>query len=372
MLLKRILLAVTAVFCALLLTAVGCLSPLSLPPEQNKERWKNPNWYIETVDSDGSRHQSISLNPSGNACISYSNYMTDATFLKYAYREGGHWEKETVEVTGSDSPSIALDSLGRPCIAYGSGDGDVVKFAVKNGDIWQMETVGECYAHVPISVSLALDASDTPHISYVDYLKHELKYAVRNGGEWQVETLRSNDVRDPTVIAVDSRGNPCISHAVESGEGINFAIWTGSGWDKGTVDQETGECRYNGIAVDTYDTIYIAYSCWNGLKYATRLGSGWDIETVEGNSIDELSLALDPLGNPHIVYVDDDYKSGALKYAWRSSSKWNTEVIYTDYDRHVRVFNPSIAISSSGVPYVVYYDYREGNLKYAYRLTPPE
>ncbi len=372
MLLKPIRLATTAGLHALLLVTIGCLSPLTSPRKEYKDPWVNPDWRIETVDSNGSRDQSITLDSLGNPRISYSSNSTGATYLKYAYNDGDHWEIETVEAIGSNSPSIKLDSSGRPCIAYGSSDGETVKFALKDSDTWQIETVGECYAHAPISVSLALDGSDTPHISYVDYLKHELKYAVRDGGTWRIETLRTNDVKDPTIIVVDSQGNPCISHAVESGEGIKFAIWTGLGWEKGTVDRETGGCRYNGIAVDPNDIIYIAYSCWDGLKCATRLASGWEVETVDSNSIDELSLALDPLGNPHIVYVNNSYYGGALKYAWRDNSKWNTEVIYTEVDGRIYVMNPSIDISSSGLPYITYYDYRDGSLMYAYRVTPPK
>jgi hypothetical protein len=344
---------------------------LTSPYREYKDPWTNPDWFIGTVDSNGSWGQSITFGQSGNPRISYSSNMTGATYLKYAYNDGKRWGIEVVETTGSNSPSIKLDSFGRPCIAYGSSDGEVVKFALKDGDTWRIETVGECYAHVPISVSLALDGSDTPHISYVDYLKHQLNYAVYEDGTWHVDTLTSSEVDNPTAIAVDSLGNPCISYAIESGEGIKAAIWKGSYWEKSTIDREANGCRYNDIAVGPNDIIYVAYSCWKGLKYATYLTSGWELETIDDKSIDEVSIAFDSSGDPHILYVEDNYNGGALKYAWRKNSEWNKEVIYTEYDRRVYVMDPSIAVSPSGLPYVTYYNYREDSLKYAYRLTPP-
>ncbi|UCE26557.1 MAG: hypothetical protein JSW52_09415 [Candidatus Coatesbacteria bacterium] len=371
MLLDQMRSLAAAVLCALLLVTIGCLSPLTSPHREYKDPWKNPNWYIGTVDNNGSRDQSITLGESGNPRISYSNNMTGATYLKYAYNDGNHWVIEIVEAIGSNSPSIKLDSFGRPCIAYGSSDGEAVKFALKDGDAWRIETVGECYAHVPISVSLALDGSDTPHISYVDYLKQQLKYAVHEGGTWHIDTVTSSEVDNPTAIAVDSKDNPCISYVSESGEGIKTAIWNGSHWEKSTIDRDASECRYNDIAVDPNDIIYVAYSCSKGLKIATCLAFGWEVETIDDKSIDEVSIALDSSGDPHILYVEDSYNGGALKYAWRDNSKWNTEVIYTEDERRVYVMDPSIAVSPPGLPYVTYYNYREGSLKYAYRLTPP-
>ena len=72
------------------------------------------------------------------------------------------------------------------------------------------------------------------------------------------------------------------------------------------------------------------------------------------------SLALDSNGHPHISYYD--YTNGDLKYAIWTGSSWNIESV--DTDGNVGRYT-SIALDNNDNPYISYYDYSKGDLKYA-------
>ena len=72
------------------------------------------------------------------------------------------------------------------------------------------------------------------------------------------------------------------------------------------------------------------------------------------------SLALDGNGYPHISYYD--YSNGDLKYAFWTGSSWNFEIV--DSSENVGRYT-AIALDDANNPHISYYDYGNGNLKYA-------
>ena len=64
---------------------------------------------------------------------------------------------------------------------------------------------------------------------------------------------------------------------------------------------------------------------------------------------------------PHICYYD--YSNGDLKYAYWDGSNWNVEVV--DSEGNVGRY-ASIDLDSNNYPHISYYDYGKGALKYAY------
>ena len=96
--------------------------------------------------------------------------------------------------------------------------------------------------------------------------------------------------------------------------------------------------------------------------------SGWHVETVDSREYVGLytSLALDGSGYPHISYFD--FTNGDLRYAYRDASGWHIQTV--DSWRRVGLYT-SLALDEDGYPHISYYDDTNGDLKYAYyRLLP--
>ena len=75
------------------------------------------------------------------------------------------------------------------------------------------------------------------------------------------------------------------------------------------------------------------------------------------------SIALDSQGFPHISYYD--WTNGDLKYAYKDASGWHIETVDSAGD--VGKYTSSIALDSQGFPHISYYDNSNDNLKYAYK-----
>lgn len=121
------------------------------------------------------------------------------------------------------------------------------------------------------------------------------------------------------------------------------------------------------ITVDGNCQPHISYynNLDGGLMYLTKAGSSWAIQTVDtivNPNIEPWSwssIAIDPAGNPHIAYFDNQY--WRLKYASLNSGIWNSAVV----DNSAKVgYDASLAIDTTGTPHIGYSN-RAFELKYA-------
>ncbi|MCI0745856.1 MAG: S8 family serine peptidase [Verrucomicrobia subdivision 3 bacterium] len=141
-----------------------------------------------------------------------------------------------------------------------------------------------------VGASLVYSPDETEvRVSHVSGTK--LYFANRStDGVWTSTQLESKDVyAGDTSIANDASGNPCISYCKT---GRNLGLW-----------------------------------------YARRNGSTWTTQQIEkGARAYHNQLAVDPAGNPVIVYSDDLNRDGsldALKVAWFDGAAWNISVVDT-------------------------------------------
>ena len=73
------------------------------------------------------------------------------------------------------------------------------------------------------------------------------------------------------------------------------------------------------------------------------------------------SIELDINNNSHICYYN--YTNGNLKYAYFDGIRWDIETVNSNGDAAKYT---SLALDNLGNPYISYYDATNGDLKYAY------
>lgn len=121
-------------------------------------------------------------------------------------------------------------------------------------------------------------------------------------------------------------------------------------WDLGDRAASTS------LAVDSRDRAHIAYATyWNGgdVKHLVVEGVSWTVQTVDTNTDDVCSLALDAASQPHVAYVrrEDGDSTNVLCYAVLDGSNWVSDVVY-DTEEHVSYV--SLALGSGDSPWLAF------------------
>lgn len=339
----------------MLLTCLSASAFATTPPAFGATPFEN-----ETVDEPGNtgRFTSLALDEAGNPRITYLDDSLGYP-LMYAAKNDGVWSFDQIDQFGTYN-SLVLDTQQVPHVSYfNQADGDL-KYAVKNGVGWILETVDALGTVTGVHNSLALDAAGIPHIAYLS--DGSLKYAVRNGGIWSTEFVLVGNVQ-AVSIAVDSAGDPHICYRETSTSDLSYAYKTGGIWTYETPDPGSFPTLAS-IAIDAQDIPRIAYGTSSvGLKYATRESGTWEVETVAAGGTDYVSLKLDAQGAPHVGFHDTS--DGTLKYAVRNSGIWTLETVDTpismgDVGQYV-----SLALDDLAHPHLSYYDADHEDLKYA-------
>ncbi len=360
-------------------------------------KWNGSQWSIETVDSNSDRdiECSLALDSTNNPSISYR--FNDG--LRYAKHASLSWNIQTVDATGDPnyavgvSPSMAIDSDGTPHVSYiDSYRSNVLKYASLNGSSWKIYGISDSY-HGGYTVSLALDQNDNVHIVHNDYLGAQLEYMhfdpktlgtpipIPNPTPLPTpppiinpaSPIGTPKVVDPnsysgmyTAIALDSFSNPHISF-FDANVGLKHAACNGSIWRVEAVDVSGWYGRYTSIAVDQNGYPHISYfdNINSSLKYAYWNGLQWSTQTIDKGHVGSFSsIVLDGDGHPHISYFA--VGAGALKYAEWNGYSWLIQTVDTALSPSDSYGEfSSLALDSSGKPHISYYDWRNGNLRYA-------
>ena len=256
-----------------------------------------------------------------------------------ATTSGDGWELTPVTDAGHDGwdNSIALDGDGNWYAAgidpaqFGGVSG--VEVASNAGGSLNVEEVGSGPIVYEFATSIALDDEGLPGVTYYDDKVQALAYASFDGSEWSVELVDQNgDAGRYASLAYDVDGNPHISYFVfdsATAGTVRFAHWDGSAWQIENVDMldnvqagHIGARKITSLAIDAAGTIHLAYQDLDCIVYGRRDESGWavgEVPQATENPLGQLvELALDPEGNPHLIWFEvfsDSPLTGDIIYA---------------------------------------------------------
>jgi hypothetical protein len=231
--------------------------------------------------------------------------------------------------------------------------------------------------------SLAVDSTGIAHIAYYDASATALRYAVQNGNFWDIDATLDNsaDVGLFTSIALDNNDYPHIAYYDLTNTALKYVYWNGSDWIKLTPDNSAAVGEYISLDIDSSGNSHVSYydATNNSIKYAYRTGNTWTSQPVTGlgtlSTISLLaptssgflstSLKLDQFDNPAIAF----YHSGnqELQFARLDGVSWAISVV--DTVGNVGQF-ASMDFNEHGSPSISYYDFSNLDLKLARGLIP--
>lgn len=268
-------------------------------------------WKTETVDSgDVGWWSAIAIDSLDHIHISYHADKPSSS-LKYAYFNGTVWNLIIVD-SGGYSTALAIDSNNRPHITYITVTNEL-KYIRYDGVNWLTETIAEGALWFG-STSLALTSSDKAYISFSDsFLPRRLFVASNATGVWELQNLA--DGRSSS-LALDSSGNPHIVYYREDTQELKYSYYYGSAW-KTYAASVLADSPH--IALDAFNLPHISLGAYDGaecLIYANFEGASLNLQTLDcSNAGYHTSIALDPLGLPHISYSQGG-NSSLLNYLY--------------------------------------------------------
>jgi hypothetical protein len=288
------------------------------------------------------------------------------------------WHTELVDGGGSHDvgyySSLAIDHEGNLHVAYFDSTEIALLYAFRGmrEKQWSRMKVDKDGSFVTLTV----DSAGRPYFVYNSPNLNGLHYAHWDGTKWDKEIIDPGRVNWNTSIQVDAQGHPRISYYLEYLPGggpatlLKYAYFDGKTWYIQTLDRgrvRTG--KMNSLALDGRGNPHIAYSylfARGDLLYARWDGSRWrygaaDLQETENTILSYgNSIALDSLGHPHIAYLDSTKL--AVKCASWNGNRWIPEIV--DQLSNVDVFDHvSLQIDKKDRPHIAYYD--AGALKYA-------
>src|SRR5262245_6813119 len=128
-----------------------------------------------------------------------------------------------------------------------------------------------------------------------------------------------------------------------------------------TETASTTSNDYEALALDAAGNPHIVFRASADFPvYATRRAGVWTQETIEDPFLScgsYASIALDRSGTPHVAYYNSSNQN--LRYATRNGSgngsNWTAEAVDAPVGVAVGLYT-SIAVSSSGLVHIAYYD----------------
>ena len=257
--------------------------------------------------------------------VAFSLISLLAPFISPNPCEAG-WKKKNLGGGGGYN-SIALDTSGSPHISYqddSNPEDYVLRHAFSNGRTWKTEVVDS--GNVGWYSSIKIDFLGHIHIGYhTGQPTYSLKYAFFDGTSWVKTILESGGYS--TSIAVDGNNRPHVSHITGGSiSELRYVYHNGTAWVTESVAQDALWFGATSLALTPSNAAYIAFSDSSSprrLYLATNVSGSWEINYL-GDGLWS-SLALDSLGNPHILYYSEGTQE--LKYTRYNGFGWFTESV---------------------------------------------
>jgi len=314
---------------------------------------------------------SLTLDGKGNPHIAY---LRAGRFV-HASKQTGSWTTEVVDsIAGSGATSTSTSgwttSFQGAAIAIANdlvhvvyiGSPPILRHAVKVDGQWSGQAVDERTSSF-LPPALGFDAGLNPHILYCGYPSPpdahcSLKYAFRSSGVWHVALVDSTttgsgrNAADNVAFAIQDR----VPHVVfMKSRGFQYTLRyasKGSNWFIETITEDGGEDV--SLALDSKGRPHVAWAANNVIRHAWRTDGAWRVEEFfepAEPTWSMIAIGVDAQDNVHIAHC---YEGGVRHFMRKESDDWDVETV-EDKAFGVFPFNRlSMALDDRGQPHIAY------------------
>lgn len=218
--------------------------------------------------------------------------------------------------------------------------------------------------------SVALDAQGAAYVAFMDFANSNKATVMKHPGpgpDWVVvgaPGFSAGQVRSLQLV-LDGNGTPYVAYSDFVNQyRATVMKYNGTSWvNVGLAGFSAGDIGAISLAVDATGTPYVAYidNSFAGSTVVMKFDSVGGTWMPVGNPpasppATTVSLALDKLGTPYIAFDDSTAPVAKATVMSFSGTKGWQVVGKADFSAN-RVSYVSLAISSTGVPYVAYADW---------------
>jgi hypothetical protein len=298
------------------------------------------------VDTAGTVGSELSIAVTGDGTPHIAAYRSDTQDLRWAVPSGSGWAVQDVSSgkVGA-SPRITIAGNGLPVITWFDYDYYRVAIALRTASQTWTELVFEDIANGLGAIASAPDGSIWVATGDRDILIHN-----HHNGAWASYGIDFEDKAgyDITLLHTSAQQPRLVyTKTHDNTERVEIATRTNGGWSYAEL-ATPGSTPV--AAIDGSDTVHVAYQTGSTISYAL----GGTTEPVAMNAY-EPSLALSSAGVPHVAYIATlSSTSYALMLAVKGSSGWSATAIgapgpYATYR------NPIVRVVN-GVVHLQWYD----------------
>ncbi len=248
--------------------------------------------------------------------------------LEYYSKSSVGWNSEIISNESIFKPAIAIDNENSPAIIYsimgldgGQWDGTYSFYSANKKTLWQPEKIYESYGFADFnqkSLSLVFDYYNNPRVLFsMDLLGETLSDSSAGIHYLTKDTLWKHELIDKITgeegctvtnvsnLVLDSNGNPWIAY-VENGV-LFLAYKTFFGWKTRIVENINSGYFILSLSLDSLDRPHLLYSTWDSGNNSKTIyafyDNSWNFEIVEP-TLTKCFLQLDKNDQPHIVYLN--------------------------------------------------------------------
>ncbi len=269
------------------------------------------------------------------------------------------------------STSLAISTSGIQYVAYpdsaNSNKATVMQF---NGINWVNVGTAGFSAGTATSMSLAINPLGVPYVAYSDGANSNKTTVMQfNGTAWVNVGTAGFSVGTANFISLAINPIGILYVVYRDGANSNKATvmtFNGTAWvNVGTAGFSAGATAYNNIAIDPSGVPYVVYQNnvapfkattmkFNGTSWVNVGNANFSIGTV-----DSTRIAINSLGVPYVAYQDrQNIGIGKATVMRFNGTSW-VNVGNEDFSVG-RANQITLALNSSGVPYVAYNDGANG------------